>query len=178
MASDYGLNFGFRVSDETRRSSMGRVKTPKTGPQLLQGTAVEVDTANPGYLKQSAANPHPLTGYCGLLVQEEAWDKPIYGPEYIDSFSLGFTYPNRLSVITNGPGTKVWYKNTAAQTRADGRAIPAVSMFLSTAVAVGRGLAWNGTQFVDVADPNDPTAFGVVSFYDATRSYVELILQK
>jgi hypothetical protein len=177
MASDYGLNFGFRVSDESRRSSMGRVKTPKTGPNLLLGTAVEIDPANPGYLRQAAAGAKPRTGTCGLLVQEEIWDKPIYGPEYLDSFSLGVAYPNRLSVITNGPGTKVWFRNTAAQTRADGRAISAVTIFLTASVAVGRGLAWDGTHWVDVADPTDPTAFGEVSFFDATRNYVEVILQ-
>lgn len=178
MASDYGLNFGFRVSDESRRSSMGRVKTPATGPNLLLGTAVEIDPANAGFLRQAGAGAHPRTGTCGLLVQEEIWDKPIYGPEYLDSFSLGIAYPNRLSVITNGPGTKVWYRNTAAQTRADGRAISAVTIFVSTSVAVGRGFAWNGTQFVDVAAPDDATSFGEVSFYDATRNYVEVILQK
>jgi hypothetical protein len=178
MASDYGLNFGFRVSDETRRSSMGRVKTPATGPNLLLGSVVEIDPASAGYLRQGAANVHPRTGTCGLLVQEEIWDKPIYGPEYLDSFSLGVAYPNRLSVITNGPGTKVWYKNTVAQTRADGRAISAVTIFLTASVAVGRGLAWNGTQFVDVADPLAATSFGEVSFFDSSRSYVELILQK
>jgi hypothetical protein len=176
VASDYGLNFGFRVSDETRRSSMGRVKTPKTGPLLLIGTAVEIDPVNAGFLRASAAGVKPRTGTSGLLVQEEAHLDGIYDPQIRDSFSLGVAKPNRLSVITNGAGTKVWFRNTVSQSRADGRQIAAVSLFLTAGVAVGRGLAWNGTQWVDVADPKDPTAFGEVVFYDPTKSYVELIL--
>lgn len=180
MASDYGLNFGFRVSDESVRSSMGRVKTPKTGPNLLLGTAVEIDPANPGYLRQAAASAKPRTGTCGLLVQEERWDAPVYDQaiSFVDSFSLGVAYPNRLSVITNGPGTKIWLKNTGAQTRADGRVINAVTMFVSTGVAVGHGLAWNGSAWVNVADPTDATSFMEVSYYDASRNYLEAILQK
>lgn len=180
MASDYGLNFGFRVSDETRRSSMGRVKTPATGPLLLCGTAVEIDPANPGFLKPGDAGIKLRTGASGLLVQEEQWDIPIYGPEYVDSWYLGVCKPNRLSVITSGPGTKVWLKNTPAQNRADGRAIAATSMFLAgagaTAVAAGTGLAWDGTHWVGVADPTDPTSWGEVTYYDPTRNYLELTL--
>jgi len=175
MASDYGLNFGFRVSDESRRSSMGRVKTPATGALLLCGTAVEIDPANAGYLRAGAAGITLRTGASGLLVQEEAWDIPIYGPEYVDSWYLGVCKPNRLSVITSGPGTKVWFKNTPAQNRADGRQIAATSMYTGTPV-VGHGLAWSGTQWEDVADPLDPTSWGEVTYFDPTRNYVELTL--
>lgn len=180
MASDYGLNFGFRVSDESVRSSMGRVKTPKTGPNLLLGTAVEIDPTNAGFLRQAASGVKPRTGTSGLLVQEERWDSPVYDQaiSFVDSFSLGVAYPNRLSVITNGPGVKVWFKNTAAQNRADGRNIAAVTMFISTGIAVGRGLGWNGTNWVDVADPTAATSFMEVTYYDASRAYLEAILQK
>lgn len=178
MASDYGINFGFRRSDESVRISEGRVKTPATGPLLLIGTAVEIDPVNGGYLRVAATNAKPRSGTCGLLVQEEVWDRSIYERDRVDSFVLGLAKPNRLSVITNGPGVKVWMKNTGAQNRADGRSISATSMFLSTTVAVGRGMAWNGTQFVDVADPTDPTAFGEVVFFDVAKGYVELVLSK
>lgn len=176
MASDYGLNFGFRRSDESVRVSEGRVKTPATGPLLLLGTAVTIDAANPGYLKVAPTGAHPLTGVTGLLVQEEIWDRNIYERQRVDSFVLGVAKPNRLSVITNGPGTKIWLKNTAAQDRADGRHIDAVTMFVATNVAVGRGLAWNGTAFVDVAAPDDPTSFGVVTAFDSSKGYLELVL--
>lgn len=177
MASDYGLNFGFRVSDETRRSSMGRVKTPATGPLLTIGTPVEIDPSKAGYLRAASANVHPRTGACGLLLQEEDHIFSIYETLVRDSFARGVAKANTLSVITNGAGTKVWYKNTTAQTRADGRSISAVTMFDVTSVAVGRGLAWDGAKFVDVADPRDVTSFGEVSYFDPTRKYVELILQ-
>lgn len=178
MASDYGLNFGFRVSDETRRSSNGRVRTPKTGPALLCGTAVEQDPANPGYLRVMAGGRPFRTGTSGLLVQEEVWDRSIYGADVIDSFSLGTCLPNRLSVITSGPGTKVWFRNTPGQTRADGRVLPAVTMFLTAGVAVGRGLVWNGTQWADAGTTaiTDPTVLMEVSYYDAAAGLVEAFL--
>lgn len=176
MASDYGLNFGFRVSDETYRRSNGRVKTPATGAALLLGTAVEIDPANAGYLRVGAANVKPRTYTCGLLVQEEVWDRTIYEGQVVDSFLLGIAKLNRLSVITNGAGTKVWFRNTASQTRADGRVVPAVTMFDPTSVAVGRGLAWNGTTWVDVADPTSATAFMEVTDFESAYGRLEAVL--
>lgn len=177
MASDYGLNFGFRVSDESVRFSNGRLKTPATGAVLLQGTLVEQDGST-GHLKAAAANSPLRPATCGLLVQEEAWDRSIYESEQIDSFELNKTKNNRLSVITTGAGTKVWFKNTAASTRADGRVIDAVTMFVATSVAVGRGLAWNGTAFVDVATPGAATSIGEVVEYDAAKGLVHVVLNK
>lgn len=178
MASDYGLNFGFRRSDESVRTSEGRVKTPATGNPLLLGTAVELDPANAGYLRAGAASVKPRAGTCGLLLQEEIWDRGIYERERVDSFVLGIAKLNRLSVITTGAGTKVWYLNTVAQTRADGRVISAVTMFDPTSVAVGHGLAWNGTEWVNVTDPTDPTSFMEVTFFDSAKPYVEAVLTK
>lgn len=176
MASDYGLNFGFRRSDESVRVSEGRVKTPATGAALLLGTAVELDPSNAGYLRVAASGAKPRTGTCGLLVQEEVWDRTIYEAQRVDSFLLGIAKKNRLSVITNGAGTKVWFKNTDQQDRADGRSIAAVTMFDSTSVAVGHGLAWDGTKWVNVTDPTDATSFMEVTFYDASKKYLEAVL--
>jgi hypothetical protein len=176
MASDYGLNFGFRVSDETRRSSMGRVKTP-VGSALLIGTAVEIDYATPGgYLKAATNASKPRTGSCGLLVQEESWNRTVYQSEYIDSYDLAVAKPNTLSVITNGAGTKVWMRNSAGKTRADGRVIPAVTMFDPTAIVAGGGLVWNGTTWAGVADPTTALSFAEVVYYDSARLYLEAIL--
>lgn len=176
MASDYGLNFGFRVSDETYRRSNGRVKTPASGAALLLGTAVEVDPANAGYLRVGAAAVKPRTYTCGLLIQEEIWDRTVYESSIVDSFILGIAKQNRLSVITNGAGTKVWFLNTASQTRADGRVIPAVTMFNPASVAVGRGLAWDGTQWIDIADPTAATSFMEVTSYEPTFGRLEAVL--
>jgi hypothetical protein len=128
--SDYGLNFGFLRSDESSRSGAeGRFKTP-VGSALLLGTMVEIDPATPGYLKQSAINAAVVTGYAGLLLQELEWDRSIYESEadVIDSFMKGVAKPNKLAVITSGAGTKVWFKNTAGVTRADGREIASRTM--------------------------------------------------
>jgi hypothetical protein len=177
MASDYGLAFGFRRSDESVRVSEGRLKTPATGPVLLQGTAVEIDPVNAGYLRVAGAGVHKRPGTTGLLIQEEAWDRNILTESnWVDSYGLMFTKPNRLSVVTSGAGTKVWMKNIPAKTRGDGRVMNAVTMFLSAGVAVGRGLAWNGTAFIDVADPLDATSFGEVTYFDGSRGYVEFVL--
>lgn len=176
MASDYGLNFGFRVSDESSRRSNGRVKTPASGPALLLGTAVEVDPANPGYLRAAAAAVKPRTGTCGLLIQEEVWDRNIYEGQLVDSFLLGVAKLNRLSVITNGAGTKIWLKNSVSQTRADGRVIPAVTMFDPTSLVVGAGLAWDGTKWIFVADPTAATSFMEVTSFDATYGRLEAVL--
>lgn len=178
MASNYGLNFGFRRSDESVRVSEGRVKTPATGPLLLLGTAVELDPATAGYLRVAANAAKPRPGTCGLLIQEEIWDRSIYESNIVDSFTLGVAKANRLSVITTGAGTKVWFQNTASQTTADGRAIAAVTIFNPASVAVGHGLSWNGTTFINIADPTDPTSFGEVTYFDSAKGYVEMVLQK
>ncbi len=183
MASEYGLNFGFRVSDETRRSSFGRVRTPKSGPALQIGTAVELDPADPMYLRPVTAARVGAPDFtwgptAGLLVQEEVWDRSIYQSDIIDSFSYGIALHNRLSVITSGAGTKVWFKNTAGQNRADGRVIAAVTMFATAGMAVGVPVTWNGTAWAAApgTNPNGPTNVGVVSYYNASAGLVEVFL--
>ncbi len=176
MASNYGLNFGFRVSDEDLRIANGtNLRTP-VGSSLLCGQLVDINYSSVGYLKLSSASAKPRAGVCGLLVQEEVWDRTIYQSRQIDSFELGKAVPNALSVITSGAGVKVWFKNTASVTRADGRVTDAVAMFLNTSVAAGRGLVWDGAKFVDIADPLDATSIGEVTY--ATTTYVEVILNK
>lgn len=198
MASEYGLNFGFRVSDETRRSSFGRVRTPKSGPALLIGTAVELNPADPQYLRPVTAERVAAPDFAwgptaGLLVQEEEHLRSVYSAEYFDSFNIGVAQHNRLSVITSGAGTKVWFKNTRGygpglgpvrngvptdSTRADGRVIPAVTMFATAGMAVGVAVTWNGTAWAAApgANPNDPTSVGVVSYYNAPAGLVEVFL--
>lgn len=149
MASDYGLNFGFRRSDETMATREGRFKTPATGTPLLMGTAVEIDPATPGYLKQSAANAQPVSGLRGLLVQEESHIFGLFDVPGHDSIDLGTAKLDQLSVMWAGIGTKVWFKNTAAYSRGT-RSKAAVSMVDLTGVAVGDSLGWNGTKWVKV----------------------------
>lgn len=156
MASDYGINFGFRRSDESLLHKESRLKVPTTGT-FRMGSLVTFDPANPGYLKAADANAIGEGSTVGLLTQEEVWDRSFYGPEHIDSFYLGIARNNRLADIASGAGAKVWLKNTAAQTRADGRTIAAVTMVdLTTgAPAVLDYLAWDGTKFVKGTDATD-----------------------
>lgn len=148
MASDYGLNFGFRRSDESMATREGRFKTPATGTELRQGSAVEIDPANAGYLKQCAANPAPVTGLRGLLVQEDSHIFSAFQEMGHDSYSLGLAKLNTLSVMWAGVGTKVWFRNTPARTRF-GRTAPAVTIVTLTGVVVGDSLGWDGTKWVE-----------------------------
>lgn len=174
MASDYGVNFGFRKSDESVRNSEGRYRTPVGGSVLLQGTLVTIDNASAGFLKVAPTNSPLITGVTGLLLQEEAQFRTIYenAVQDIDSFYLGVTYQNRLSVITSGAGVKIWLKNTTSQTRADGRTIAAVTMFdASTGTpAVGDSLAWNGTVYTKVGNSSTTAAVAVITALNTVAS--------
>jgi hypothetical protein len=156
MASDYGLNFGFRRSDESMATREGRFKTPATGNPLRIGTAVEIDPAEPGYMKQSAADAAPVSGLRGLLVQEESHLQVIgtFDVPGHDSYDLGLAKLDQLSVIWAGVGTKVWFRNTAAYSRGT-RSKAAVTMVDLTGVNVGDQLGWDGSKWVksDVDTP-------------------------
>lgn len=176
MASDYGLNFGFRRSDESYRTSEGRFKTPAAGNALRLGTAVQVDPAAPGYLKQCAANAAPVPGFHGLLVQEENHIRGTYDTQGYDSYDMGLAAKNTLSVITAGAGTKVWFKNTGAETRADGRAISAVTIFTATGLIVGDGLGWDGSKWVE-SDGSTTPHWMIITSVDVADGYVEAVLR-
>lgn len=153
MASDYGLNFGFRRSDESMAIREGRQKTPASGTPLLLGTAVQIDPAAPGFLKQAAAAAVPISGFFGLLVQEESHLGNVFSaaPDLgYDSIDLGIAKRNQLSTIWSGDGTKVWFKNTPAYDRGD-RHRDAVTLVTMTGVLVGDRLGWDGTKWVENA---------------------------
>lgn len=174
MASDYGLAFGFRRSDESVRVSEGRFRTPASGAALLLGTAVMVDAATAGYLKVCPANEPLSTGFSGLLLQEEIHIRGLYEVTILDSFSLGVAKKDRLSVITSGAGVKIWFRNGASQTRADGRSISAVNIWVTTGVAVGDYLGWNGTAWAKTT--TDAEKWMRVTQVDG--GYVEAVLTK
>ena len=176
--SDYGLNFGFLRSDESSRSAAeGRFKTP-VGSSLLLGTMVEIDPATPGYVKQSAINAAVVTGYCGLLLQELDFDRSIYESpaDALDSFQKGVAKANRLCVITSGAGTKVWFKNTAGVTRADGRVIASRTMATLTSVAVGDLLGWDGSKWIETNGTTVTNAVMKVTAIDSSKGLVEAVL--
>ncbi len=177
MASEYGLNFGFRRSDESVRVSEGRFRTPATGAQLLIGTAVAIDPANPGYMKACAANDALVPGVAGLLVQEEVHIGSTYSvmPTSLDSFSYGLAKKNQLSVITTGAGTKVWFKNSAAQNRVDGRSVAGVTIVDLSGANLGDTLGWDGTKWVKVTGA---AAWMTITSINTSTNYVEGVLLK
>lgn len=155
MASDYGLNFGFRRSDESMAIREGRQKVPAVGA-FKQGECVVIDPANPGFLKRGAAGEIAVPGWSGMLIQEEAWDRSIYGRQVLDSFGLSDVLNNRLATIWSGAGTKCWFKNTPLQNRVDGRVIPASGLLADpTTLVIGDYLGWNGTHYAEVAPAAD-----------------------
>lgn len=178
MASDYGLNFGFRRSDESVRVSEGRFRTPATGSALLIGTAVQIDPANSGFVTVCAANAPIVPGVAGLLVQEEVHIGSVYGQpvESYDSFNLGVAKKNTLSVISTGAGVKVWFQNTSAQTRADGRSISGVTICDLTGAALGDTLGWDGSKWVKTTTAS--AAWMTVTSISVSRGYVEGVLLK
>jgi hypothetical protein len=178
--SDYGLNFGFLRSDESSRSAAeGRFKTP-AGSSMLLGTMVEIDPANPGFIKQSDANAEPVTGYCGLLLQELEWDRSIYESDAaaVDTFMKGVAKANKLAVITSGAGTKVWFRNTQTVNRADGRVVAGRTLATLTDLAVGDELGWDGSKFVEVNGTSVTNVIGKVTAVNAAKGLVECVLVK
>lgn len=176
--SDYGLNFGFLRSDESSRSAAeGRYKTP-VGSALVLGTMVEINPAAPGFVKQSAADTKVVTGYAGLLLQELEFERSIYESDasLVDTLMKGVAKPNRLCVITSGAGTKVWFKNTATVTRADGRVVAGRTMATLTSVAVGDQLGWDGSKWVEVNGTTINNAVMKVTAIDSAKGLVECVL--
>lgn len=178
MASDYGLNFGFRRSDESYRSSEGRFRTPATGAALLIGTAVQIDPNNAGMLMVCPANAPIVPGAAGLLVQEESHWGSIYGPDVAlhDSFSLGVAKKNQLSVLSTGAGVKVWFKNSTAQNRVDGRSISAVTIVDLSGANLGDNLGWDGSKWVKTTTAS--AAWMTITSISTGSAYVEGVLLK
>ena len=179
MASDYGQNFGFRRSDASMAIREGRLKVPGTGT-FKQGECVVFDPANPGFLKRAGANEAAVPGYSGMLIQEEIWDRSIYGRQVLDTFALDEVLNGRLATVWSGAGTKIWLKNTPASTRADSRVIAAGGLLASAAtVAIGDYLGWDGTKY---AETNGTTLTEANAHFRVTLSngvdYVEAVRLK
>lgn len=177
MASNYGPNFGFRRSDESMAVREGRLRTPAAGTFRI-GSLVAFDPAAPGFLKVAAANEVGEGSTVGLLVQEEQMFGSIYAmdPYMADSAMQGLAKNNTLSAIWSGAGVKVWFKNTGAQTRADGRSVAAVTMVDLTGVAPKDYLAWDGTKFTKGTGVEDSMLR--VTTVDVAGGYVEAVLTR
>lgn len=160
MASNYGPHFGVRRWDEDMAVREGRYKTPATGNPLLLGTAVEIDFAAPGFMKQCGANRPLESGVAGLLIYEDQFlhnmsqAATINAPTRSDTAYLAYAGVGRYAVIGGGAGSKFWFKNLAARTLPDGFQFPALSPVAglgAAGVALGAFLGWNGTQWATIA---------------------------
>lgn len=159
MASNYGPHFGVRRWDEDVAIREGRLKTPATGNQLLLGTAVEEDFANPGFLKQAVANRPLESGVSGLLLYEDQFLSTgqfgtINAPGRQDTAYLAYAALGRYAVLAGGAGSKFWFRNVAARTTPDGFSFPALTPVAglgAAGVALGDFLGWNGTQWAVIA---------------------------
>lgn len=128
----YTRNFGVR--DFTNIVRNGRFKTPAdataantagfTGEGAVNnvpliGTAVQLDSDNPGYLKRPSANQEPDAS-CGVIVYEHIqWkgtDPALTTPQDFETAPL-----NSYVQVVRGPGVKVWLKNTTDKPLYDGR---------------------------------------------------------
>ena len=175
MASDYGLNFGFRRSDESMRSGTeGRLKVPATGT-FHQGDLVTFDPAAPGFIKLADAKAGIDPGFTGLLVQEEAWNIPVHANQVLSTQDLDVVYNNRLCAIWTGAGLKIWLRNTAATTNPGQRARAAVTKVTATGAGIGDLLGWDGAKYAVTIVAAE--AVGKITITNGV-DYVEAVLAK
>lgn len=170
MASNYGPHFGVRRWDEDVAIREGRYKTPATGNPLLLGTAVAIDFANPGFMKQAGAEVPCRSGVNGLLIYEDQFlaNGPIGSINQTvrrDTSQNAFAQLGRYAVIAGGAGSKFWFKNLAARVLPDGTNFPALvpvtglGVDNGDTVELGDYLSWSGTAW-HVAAGNDYATAG------------------
>lgn len=173
MASDYGLNFGFRRSDEhLRTGTEGRMTVPATGT-FTQGDLVSIDPANPGFMKLAAANAPIQPGFTGLIIQENAWDFPLHSNQIVSTRDLNVVYNSQLAAIWTGAGLKIWLKNTAARNVRGQRALAQVTKFTISGLIIGDYIGWDGAKYVEVS--TEATAVAQVTLTNGT-DYIEAVL--
>jgi hypothetical protein len=166
---NFGDSFGFRRSDEILHSGAeANLKVPATGT-FLQGDVVELDPANPGYVKKSAANAPLVPGIRGLLVQYgELRNEPGLTRNVIhNTRDLSAVVNDAQTVVVTGAGIKVWVKNLAQVTAGSGRrAYAAEDRITLASLVLGDLVAWTGTKFARTTDA--AAAIGTVTKVTAT----------
>lgn len=168
--SNYGLNFGFRRSGGDAATREGRYRVPATGTFRI-GDLVVIDDATPGFIKKAEAGDGVIPGVSGFLIQHDAWASSIHEVAEVDSHGKGKARGGNLCTIWSGSGVKFWLRNTAAQTRWDGRSISAVTVVDLTGVAVGDELQWDGAKFIKKA-----SGTAVARVLEVGDSHVEAVL--
>lgn len=174
----YGRNFGMRSFENVVRD--GRFRVPATGNPLQIGEPVMLDGANPGRLKKATEAVAPGQN-CGIVVFEHIQNKE-------DALVTNHDAPYNLvplgvyAQMIHGPGSKVWFKNTASKTLYDGRVRAAFTFVVAPADladldpgvglvpdGAGKWRATDGSGTVDVGG----TAWLVVEQVNPTTGLVE-----
>lgn len=175
MASNYGLNFGFRRSDEhLRTGTEGRLRVPATGT-FHAGDFVTFDPANPGYIKMADANTGIRPGFSGFLIQEDAWDIPLNGNQIMMTYDYDVIHNSSLCAIWTGAGLKIWLKNTPAKSNRGQRSLPSVTKVTVAGLAIGDFLAWDGAKYIETA--TESAAVAQVTLTNGS-DYVEAVILK
>lgn len=164
----YSRNFGFRSFENIVRN--GRFRTPKTGNAILIGAPVIIDTATPGYLKAATAGAALGLGGIALYehIQAKGVDSSLASADDFNTVPLG-----QYAQVVHGPGTKVWFKNTADKTLYDGRVITGVSLIPASGLAVGDGLTPDGSGKFKKATVGTDPVWLVIEQINATTGVVE-----
>ncbi len=155
-------NFGMRRFTNTVRE--GRFRSQATGTALKLGTLVQIDASDTDRIEQATAaggvgiggSGDVRTDLCGILWYEhdsQTFNAPAWGgaagllPQDLDYAPNG-----RMVQVIHGAGTKVWLRNTSADTAEPGLSYTpdrdAVTMVTSIGtVSVGDLLGWNPTGY-------------------------------
>ena len=178
----YSRNFGMRSFENVVRD--GRFRVPTTGNPIKLGAPVMLDAANPGFVKAATEAVAPSAN-CGIAVYEHIQNKSdaltTTSDTPYDEVPLG-----QYVQMMHGPGTKVWFKNTADKTMYDGRVRTGVTILDNGSGAamnlgtlnVGDGLVpagngrWRKTDGTGTADVGG-TAWLVVEQVNTANGVVE-----
>jgi hypothetical protein len=131
----YTRNFGMRSFENVVRAA--RFRVPTTGDQFLIGTAVQLDSANPGFLKRPDAGQNP-DATCGVVVYEHI--TRTGDPFTTTALDFELVPAGQYAQVMRGPGVKVWFKNTSEALSYDGKVRAGVDLVDLTGVSVGDGI--------------------------------------
>jgi hypothetical protein len=170
----YSRSFGFRSFENIVRR--GREKTPTSG-SIKIGAPITIDPAAPGKVKAAAAGAS--TAGAGVAVYEhvqaKGLDAAVAGTADFDAVPA-----NQFVQRVSGKGVKVWLKNSAAKTLADGRVIPANNLLAGSVVlgslALGAQLTPDGSGAFKVANGTTDGNWLTVESVNTTTGVVEATL--
>lgn len=127
MGSSTGTrNWGIRRFTNIVRE--GRYRAPAAA-DLMLGTGVEVDTSDPDYIRQATVlTGLGSTGIDGQLIgilhyeaDSQNYNDPAYGAAAGQvPMDMNTAPRGRLVQVIHGPGVKVWFRNTEANTTEPG----------------------------------------------------------